>query len=445
MEQAQGIRSWPFWSLPPRLKTYIAAVVVVAVGLAIWQGIATPPTLRQVGLVGMFFACGVIVAETSRGFLRGVATEFRQDLSSVWKLPILVLAPPIFAFLAPIFFVIYWSRSVRRRANRYRQVFTIATLSVGDGVASMLFHAWVDRGVSVQVWLLAAVVAALVARAWNVALVGVVLWMTQPDRIRELYDRELLMYSGIEASMGIVVALLARQSPLLVIVAVPPVILLHRGLLHEQLRNMSRTDTKTAVLNAGAWEQDAAMELARAKRANEPTSVLICDIDHFKRVNDQYGHLNGDMALKAVAQRLQALLRQGDILGRFGGEEFVILLSGIGVVNAKSIAERLRRNVGNDPIQLENASIHLTVSLGVSTSEASHDSLPQMLAAADEALYVAKRRGRDRVIIARTLQSAQNVQLDGLAGSRGDGAGSDGAGSGSGESDTEAPARRASG
>lgn len=441
MEQSRGVTSWPFWGLPRRLQAYIATVTVVAVGMAVWQAMVQPFMTSQFGILGMFLACGVIVAETSRSFLRGVANQFRQDLNSAWKLPILYLLPPFFAIIAPVLFVLFWQRSVRRRTLRYRQIFTITTLAIGDGIASLLFHHLASAGSPIYVWLGAALLAAAVARICNMLFLAIVLWLTQPDAVREIYDRETLLYSGIEICLGVVVAVLALRSPLLVILAVPPIILLHRGLLHEQLRTMSRTDTKTSVLNAGAWEQDAAMELVRAKRADEPTSVLICDIDHFKRVNDEYGHLNGDMALKAVAQRLQALLRQGDILGRFGGEEFVILLSGIGLVNAKSIAERLRRNVANDPIQLDNASIHLTVSLGVSTSEASHDSLPEMLAAADEALYVAKRRGRDRVIIARKLRSAEDVGLDELTS-----AGDDAAAEGAADSvDADAPARRASG
>lgn len=450
MEQSRGVSSWPFWELPRKLQAYIVVVAVIALAMAIWQAMADRSlAISHFGVLGMFLACGVIVAETSRTFLRGVANQFRQDLNSAWKLPILYLLPPFFAIIAPLLFVPFWQRSVRRRTIRYRQVFTISTLAIGDGTASILFHHLIKAGTPVYIWLGVALLAAAVARLCNMAFLAIVLRLTQPGAVREIYDRETLLYSGIEICLGIVVAILALRSPLLVILAVPPVILLHRGLLHEQLRNMSRTDTKTKVLNAGAWEQDAAMELSRAKRANEPTSVLICDIDHFKRVNDRYGHLNGDMALKAVAQRLQALLRQGDILGRFGGEEFVILLSGIGLVNAKSIAERLRRNVGNDPVQLDNASIHLTVSLGVSTSEESHDPLPEMLAAADEALYVAKRRGRDRVIIARKLRSAENAEVDELAGSGDEAARADEvAGSPATDgraADPEAAARRASG
>lgn len=409
MTTTRGIASWPFWRLPVRLRAYIAAVVVIAFALITFLAVREPPTLGEFGVLGMFLACGIAVTEASRGFLRGVATDFRQDLNSVWKLPILFLLPPFFAAIAPVLFYAYWQRSVRKNVNLHRKVFTISTLTVGDSVASLLFHVLVEDGVSRIMWFAAALLAALVARLCNVLFIGMVLWLTQPGALRELLEREALAYAGVEICTGIMVAMLAQQHMLLIALAVPPVILLHRGLLHEQLRHMSRTDAKTAVLNAGAWEQDAEMELGRAKKAHESTSVLICDIDHFKLVNDEHGHLAGDDALRTVAQRLQALLRQGDILGRFGGEEFVILLSGIGVVNAKSIAERLRRNVAADPIALESGTIGLTVSLGVATLETSDGSLSEMLAAADEALYAAKRRGRNRVVIARRLHAADAV------------------------------------
>lgn len=406
---ARGVATWPFWQLPRRLRAYIGLLVVAAAVLAVYLGWREPPTIRQFGILGMFLACGIVVAEASRGFLRGVATNFRQDLNSAWKLPVLILLPPFFAVIAPIFFVIYWQRSVRRSGHVHRRVFTIAMLAIGDTAGSLVFHALVRDGASILQWTAAALLAAVIARLGNMFLLGVVLRLTQPESVRGLFDRETLMYSGVEACVGVIVAMLATQQMLLIALAVPPVILLHRGLLHEQLRHMSRTDAKTAVLNAGAWEQDAETELSRAKKTRESTSVLICDIDHFKLVNDEHGHLAGDAALRTVAQRLQALLRQGDILGRFGGEEFVILLSGIGVVNAKSIAERLRRNVAADPIALESGTIRLTVSLGVATLESSDGTLAEMLAAADEALYAAKRRGRNRVVIARRLHAADAV------------------------------------
>lgn len=413
MTMARGIKSWPFMQHPLRLRAYVSLLALAAVGLFAWLIIYRPPTLDHLGTLALLLLCGAVVAETSRGFLRGLAEGFTQDLNSIWKVPVLLLLPPALALLATVFLNLLWSQSVRRRLEIHRRVFNVAAIGCGDMLGSLFFHSVVGDDASLPVWFGCAVLAVVLARMANYLFLSVIILMTQPAALRRILDREALTYTGAELCAGLMVAFLAMQSVPLVVLAVPPVIMLHRSLLHDQLRHLSRTDAKTAVLNAGAWEHDAEVELTRARKAHESTSVLICDIDHFKQVNDEHGHLAGDEALRAVAQRLQALLRQGDILGRFGGEEFVILLSGIGVVNAKSIAERLRRSAAADPIAVETGSIRLTVSLGVATLENSDGSLAEMLAAADEALYSAKRGGRNKVVVARKLRSATGPEDEG--------------------------------
>ena len=110
--------------------------------------------------------------------------------------------------------------------------------------------------------------------------------------------------------------------------ALPPVILLQRSLLHSQLKAQARTDPKTGVLNAGAWQGEAALAIARAQRRREPLAVLLADVDHFKKVNDTHGHLTGDAVLRTLAAEMRQQVRESDLVGRFGGEEFVILLTG---------------------------------------------------------------------------------------------------------------------
>lgn len=396
---------------PLRLRVYVGLVAVGAVVVFAWLLYLEPPNIDHLGTLALLLLCGAVVAETSRGFLRGMADGFTQDLNSIWKLPVILLLPPALVLPAAIFLNWLWSQSVRKPLALHRRVFNVASIGLGDMLAALFFHMAVGDDAPLPLWLGCAVLAAVLMRLFNYLFLVVVILITGSRALRRILDAEAFMYSGVELSAGLVVAVLALQAVPLVVLVVPPAIMLHRSLLHEQLRNMSRTDSKTAVLNAGAWEHDAKVELARAKKAGESTSVLICDIDHFKVVNDEHGHLAGDTALRVVAQRLKALLRQGDILGRFGGEEFVILLSGIGVVNAKSIAERLRRNVGADPISAESATIRLTVSLGVATLEGSEGSLAEVLAAADEALYAAKRAGRDQVIVARKLSSGADASL----------------------------------
>ncbi|MQA05096.1 MAG: diguanylate cyclase [Streptosporangiales bacterium] len=404
--------------LPLLLRAYISFVVLSAVGLfsalLFWE----PPTFDDLGLLAFLLLCGAVVAETSRGFVRGLSGGFTQDLNTIWKLPILLILPPALALPATLFLTLLWAQSVRKSIKLHRRAFNVAMMGVGDMLAAFFFQASMPTDGGLLWFVALGVVAGVLTRTVNHLFLAGIILITRSGSLRRLVlDREVFAYAGVEICVGLIVALLAVQSALLVVIAVPPVIMLHRSLLHEQLRNMSRTDAKTEVLNAGAWEHDAKEELARAKKAGESTSVLLCDIDHFKLVNDEHGHLAGDTALRVVAQRLKALLRQGDILGRFGGEEFVILLSGIGVVNARSIAERLRRNVAADPVSTETGNIRLTVSLGVATLEESDGSLAEMMAAADEALYAAKRGGRNQVVVARKLgnRNRTTVHDTGLA------------------------------
>ena len=115
--------------------------------------------------------------------------------------------------------------------------------------------------------------------------------------------------------------------------------------MHAQLLAQSRIDTKTGLLNASTWEREAAVEIARAVRTGSPLALALVDIDHFKVVNDTYGHLVGDKALRAVTDALRSQLRGYDLAGRFGGEEFVVLLPQAREMDAINVAERLRAHI----------------------------------------------------------------------------------------------------
>ena len=133
-----------------------------------------------------------------------------------------------------------------------------------------------------------------------------------------------------------------RAGDLLLLVALPPVIWLQRSLMHQQLAAAARTDPKTGLLNAIAWQREADGEVARALRAGTPLALLLVDVDHFKRVNDNHGHLIGDEVLRALTTELRQQVRESDVVGRFGGEEFTVLLPRTDDAGAYGIAERLR-------------------------------------------------------------------------------------------------------
>ena len=148
-----------------------------------------------------------------------------------------------------------------------------------------------------------------------------------------------------EFDLGVLITVVVAVNPVLAVFAVPTVLLARRFMMHAQLLAKSRIDTKTGLLNASTWEQEAAAEIARAVRTGTPLALALVDIDHFKAVNDTYGHLVGDKALRAVTDALRSQLRDYDLAGRFGGEEFVILLPHAREADALSVAERLRTHI----------------------------------------------------------------------------------------------------
>lgn len=166
----------------------------------------------------------------------------------------------------------------------------------------------------------------------------------------------------------------------------------------ERLRLRAFLDALTGVWNRGALFDLLARELERAQRTQEPLSVAMLDIDHFKDVNDTYGHQAGDEVLRELCERLQKSIRAYDAIGRYGGEEFVVVFPETQVAQAEAQGERLRRIVEASPFILGGGPRTLTVSVGVATSGG--ESMEELLSRADRALYRAKREGRNRVIVA---------------------------------------------
>jgi diguanylate cyclase (GGDEF)-like protein len=162
-------------------------------------------------------------------------------------------------------------------------------------------------------------------------------------------------------------------------------------------------DPLTGVLNRRHFEERLAAELAGAQRHARPVSILLVDIDHFKTINDRFGHLAGDEALKMVAFVLRGALRKEDVLARFGGEEFVVVARETGLDGARSLAERIRKAVERSRCDWQGNTLGLTVSVGVTVSIGISAFIPgktdrDLLETADRALYLAKQGGRNRVV-----------------------------------------------
>ncbi|HEB77695.1 MAG TPA: GGDEF domain-containing protein, partial [Methylothermaceae bacterium] len=179
---------------------------------------------------------------------------------------------------------------------------------------------------------------------------------------------------------------------------------LENTLNFERLRRTSLIDTLTGVNNRRFFEQRLGEEIDRAQRTGDPLTCLFLDIDHFKKINDTYGHQTGDLVLAEVAHEIKAMLRNNDVLARYGGEEFVALLSGADLPRGVEVAERIRSRIEKLRIIDHNhQSISVTLSIGVSeydpkqASPMSETDQQRFLELADQALYLAKRSGRNRV------------------------------------------------
>lgn len=212
----------------------------------------------------------------------------------------------------------------------------------------------------------------------------------------------------VAASLGLAVALavMLAEQPWLSPVLMTTVFALHRALLLPHFQQAARTDSKTGLLTAGFWREEADRELERARRLLDPLGVLMLDLDHFKSFNDRMGHLVGDQVLRAVADELRSQTRPYDLVGRFGGEEFVILLPGVGTAQVEHIADRIRERISqlrvlvdgphNRPVTVDG----ISVSIGAAVRPDDGDDIDQLLLAADGALMAAKAAGRDRVQLA---------------------------------------------
>ncbi|WBU40000.1 GGDEF domain-containing protein [Marinobacter alkaliphilus] len=169
---------------------------------------------------------------------------------------------------------------------------------------------------------------------------------------------------------------------------------------NEQLAKLSMTDRLTGLLNRGTWENLVDAEYERYRRYGQATSLVMFDIDHFKPVNDNYGHLAGDEVIRHTAQTTRNNIRQSDSAGRYGGEEFGIILPETDAENARLICERIREGIEKSTVETSAGNITYTISMGIAQLTDEPENYMQWMQKADEALYAAKESGRNRVVVA---------------------------------------------
>ena len=203
--------------------------------------------------------------------------------------------------------------------------------------------------------------------------------IVQPDTVNYLY----VLFSGMQ--------------PLFLSIGF---LLLYSETLQREMHTLARVDSLTGVKNRLALTETATQLLAQAGRAGRPLGVLMLDADHFKSVNDRFGHGGGDKVLLSLVASIRATLRAGNVIGRVGGEEFVVLAPDTGLEQALVLAARIRATVESTPLLMDGHLLQLTVSIGATAAEPGERDVPGLLQRADAALYAAKRAGRNRVMAA---------------------------------------------
>ncbi len=170
----------------------------------------------------------------------------------------------------------------------------------------------------------------------------------------------------------------------------------------NELETMAAVDWLTGVYNRRHFEKLARAEFARSQRYLRPLSFLMLDIDHFKEINDRFGHAAGDRVLKAIANACCSAKRDSDVVARVGGEEFALMLPETTAEAAMKLAERLRQQIGASYVTIGKEQVNVTISVGVAGAAAATSGIESLLGRADHALYQAKRSGRNRVALYRT-------------------------------------------
>lgn len=393
--------------LPLYLTVEAAAVVLVA----LFPG-PTPGMLDWARFGALLLASCLqtelsLSTEKARRYL---ADGPHISMTSVWMFGGAVVLPAALAVaLTVIIYLQLWLRvwwPVQGR-SAYRVVFSATTIVLGCVAVEPVLKLFGVNSILVDSWhgcwiLLAVVVAGLVYTTINGALVAIGIKLHHPARpwVKTLGTKAENALELATLSLGGVTAVVLVTQPVLVALMLLPVIVLHRNILMRQLEEKASQDSKTGLLTAEEWRVRVVSELMRTQG---PFAVLMVDLDRFKRVNDTYGHMAGDAVLRTVAETVTGQLRAYDSVGRWGGEEFAVLLPQIPDAGARDVAERVRVAVAELTVKVSiddtsHEIRNLSVSVGVACYPDSGTTVDGLVHAADTAMYRAKRAGRNTVV-----------------------------------------------
>ncbi|QTR05544.1 GGDEF domain-containing protein [Saccharothrix algeriensis] len=442
-------RNWDLWSLRRTAIAYVLSVEVVVAFAAIWLlttlGSAAPADWLRFGALVLAVTVHLTIVRRAEESRRDESAGPYFDLTSVWTFAAAIVLPAAMGVL-----VVVWLRVVLwpiARRQPYRFVFTsahiVASTALAGAAVRLSGFSLSSSGRVLTDLALLGVLVLVAALYWfvQVLLMTVALKIVNPqtrfvDSLGTRHDNMLEMTTlGVGAALGLLVAT-HWVAPLLL--AVPVILvnaLLHRASerhahlerlvaeqhkAHLQLTKDAHTDYRTGLFNTNGLSEHAGRLTERCRHAGQPVTVLAIDLDHFKRINDTWGHPAGNAVLAEVGRILREKLRPGDVAGRDGGEEFVVVLAETGLVQGTAIAERVREAIGEmtvvttdkhrNTVTLRGRNLPLTedgpevraISASIGVAGAPHTGHPRLPAqhSPHAALYAAKENGRNQVRVA---------------------------------------------
>jgi diguanylate cyclase (GGDEF)-like protein len=403
-EGGPNVRHWPLWTLRRSALAYWLLVEVLALGVVVYAIVTSPqPTPGQIGRFAAIAGTAGAVIIGSSIYSHRVGEAARNP----WAAHLCYLTAGLVGLPCNLLVLLLFGPALHgvltQRPESHRWVFTLSATTLAV-FATRFAIGWAEPSTDLAVMVVGATVL-LVLRAGLIAL-GLKLRSPRAPG-EEVVGEPIDVVLGVVAvSIGGLMGFVAVTTPVHALMAGPPLALLERAAQLPQWRRSAQRDAKTGLANAVHWDGRARYELSKARVRDRPVAVLLLDLDHFKRVNDEVGHLAGDSALSAVALLLTSTVRRGDLVGRFGGEEFVVLLPDAEPAIARAVAQRVRHAVADLAVPTvgtdgrEHLLTGLTVSIGVATTSRFGYELPDLLVAADSALLAAKGYGRNLVEMA---------------------------------------------
>ncbi|QRP44852.1 GGDEF domain-containing protein [Amycolatopsis sp. FDAARGOS 1241] len=412
---------WRLWRLPPYVRTYVVLVNFVAIAASLSTAWLVPVHQADLIRFGVLAVCAAAAIEATRHIERQreynrAPTVAYVDTKAVWSIAAVVALPAVLATAMVVFtYAVAWWRvwPRERPVLPHRWIFSAATVLCGTQAAVTVLALGMHHypGVPAPGFLpgltdlVVIIFAAALRWAINTALVMVAIALSSPPRsLSDLFSGfgDQLLEAGAIGLGLVTAALLLLANPLVLVGVVVALVALHRGLLLAQFQRDARTDVTTGLATKRWWRTLAEQYLERARTGNGTVGVLLLDLDHFKAINDTYGHPTGDLVLREIAIALRSEVREQDICGRWGGEEFAIILPNVPTMEHLShLADRIRRRIPQVVVALperDTVISDLTVSIGCAMYPAEHlTGVDDVLVATDTALYRAKQAGRNRV------------------------------------------------